>query len=364
MNRNVYFQGVQRRPVNQQQNDYMQNPIPHREYPQFNEFSPQANSAIMAYAAPVLQKPYEKMSLNEALKTLQKQGKIEGRDYTVTACEYNNTVLDILNRFRQPIKKLHYDAGITDRVSGYETYQYLNGRQIRESSFVNDKMGYYNNSYYIDEIPQETFTKEGFRYNTTPIEYTNYLKQNNVNYKIEYEGEEDNNRSIYITEYDADDKKIQSTWWYYGERQFNQPADMVSRSLYDAEEFEDERLEFSKNRTDVCTYIEKHKSQTYPITEFPQESFTQEHITAYTKPDEYINYLKKNNINYRTYREKNLENGNESIIVNQYKNGSVSNATEFPQNGENAVYHYIHMPNKESIRFVFDKDSTTVTKYT
>ena len=364
MYRNVYFPGVQRSPANQQQNGYMQNPIPHREYPQFNEISPQANSAIMAYAAPILQKPYEKMSLNEALKTLQKQGKIEGRDYKVTAYEYNNTVLDIFNRFRQPIKRLHYDAGITDGVSGYEAYQYLNGRQIRESSFNNDKMFCHKISYYIDEIPQETFTKEGFRYNTTPIEYTNYLKQNNVNYKIEYEGEEDNNRSIYITEYDANNKKTQSTWWYYGERQFNQPADMVSRSLYDAEEFEDKRLEFCKDRTDICTYIEKHKSKTYPIATTPQESFTKEHITAYTKPDEYISYLEANGIKYKIVPHK-YGDERETVLIHEYDGSDrKTQSTGFELSGENRVLHEIYYPDNSRKRYEFDEEITYITTFT
>lgn len=255
MYRNVYFHGVQRRPVNQQHNEYAQNPIPHREYPQFKEFSPEANAAIMAYASPIIKKPYEKMSLNDNILRLKKEGKREGIDYNIEGCKMGNIVLYINNKNGQPKKVLHYDNGNVENVDCYETYQYQNGREVRCQAYADDKIRWYNDTYYNDEIPQENFTKEGFNYNTTPNEYIDYLKQNNIKYKIEYEVEENNNRTIYLTEYAPDGKETQCTWWYYGKRQFCEPADIVSRDLLNDNEQTIKSISFDKDSTSVRTYL-------------------------------------------------------------------------------------------------------------
>ncbi len=77
----VYFQGIKRRPVNQQQNNgYAENPFKRTDYKQINEISPTVNAALYSYATPIMRKPYKKMSLNNNILRFKKEGKIEGKE--------------------------------------------------------------------------------------------------------------------------------------------------------------------------------------------------------------------------------------------------------------------------------------------
>ncbi len=61
MYRNVYFQGIQKRPAKQQQNvGYVEKPFNRADYKQFNEISPEVSSAIYAYASPIIHKSHNK----------------------------------------------------------------------------------------------------------------------------------------------------------------------------------------------------------------------------------------------------------------------------------------------------------------
>lgn len=360
MYRNVYFPGVQRSPANHQQNGYMQNPIPHREYPQFNEFSPQANSAIMAYAAPILQKPYEKMSLNEALKTLRRQGKIEGRDYETNYTSW----LDIKNKRGYVTFNLIYDNCYDNHPATQRLFYDQNDRlvkRVHKNNGTIDKVSSIDNIYYNNEISQETFTQEGITYRTKPEDYIEYLKSNNINYKVSYENDDINNKIIRcIEEFDNENRLTQDTIWHIDDN-YN---GYITRNIYNDNEESVMHYIFDKECTEVSRLFEKSKYSELSNRVIPQESLTKEHITAYTKPDEYIQYLEDHNIRYKI-KPQQYGDGRKTILIKEYDNyGQETQLTGFELNGENRVFHEVFYPDNSRKRYEFDEENTYITTFT
>lgn len=223
------------------------------------EMPSEISTAYRAYGQAMIQKPLEQLSLNDCILQLQKQGKVEGKDYRIDGCTMGNIVLHVNNKDGQQTKVLHFDNGDIEKCSCREEYKYENGRKVKEIHYHsnNNKVSMYSDCYYNDEIPQEAFTKDKLTYDTTPEQCIEYLNKNNINYKIERDGEGDNNRSLYITEFDDNGKQIQSTWFYYGENTFDQKHQMLSRSIYNNNELETKRIELEKDCTSVCTYLEQ-----------------------------------------------------------------------------------------------------------
>lgn len=240
------------------------------------EMSSNVSNAYRAYGQAMVNKPIEQLSLDECVLQLQKQGKVEGKDYRLKDYENGNVALYLNNKDGQEAKRILFNDG---KVDCWEDYKYSDGRLIKQIDHADGKIRSYQDFYYNNEIPQETFTQDKLTYTTTPEEYIEYLNKNNKNYKVTKDGEEDNNRSIYIDELDENDKIINSTWWYYGENKFNEKHQMLSRSEYDSNEAEVKRIELEQDRTGVCTYLEKyHRGKSILRSEVQQETFTKEHI--------------------------------------------------------------------------------------
>lgn len=245
MYHNVYFQGVKRRPVNQQQNNnYVETPIARPQHPQFKEISPAVNDAICAYASPIIRKPYEKMSFNECIASLKKQGYIEGLNFEI----HDNRLVQIKNTHGNVIKCLGYDDP-NDKNPFVQDLLYDNkNREIRLICKENNKIKFQVDTYYNDEIPQEQFTKDGITAYTKPDEYIEYLKNNNIKFKVEPKIYGDNQETIEITEYDDRNRKSQFTGFELnGENR-------VMRELYGFDGSR-ERLEFDKNATYITQYF-------------------------------------------------------------------------------------------------------------
>lgn len=268
-----------------------------------HDMSSEVSNAYRAYGLANINKQtdYINLKLNEFIAILKAQRKnfeIEGNG--------NRPWLHVYNENGQEVLRSEYD-GDTQKLLGAEISTYKNDKIIRKIFKDNkNRIRMYEDYYYNNEIPQEAFTKDKLTYNTTPEQYIEYLNKNNINYKIEREGEEDNNRSIYIYEFDENGKKILGTWYYYGENTFDQKPSMLSQSIYDCNEAEVKRIELEKDRTSVCTYLEKHKGKTYKTSDINPEYFTKAKITYNTTPEQYINYLNQNGIQYKI---KNNENG-------------------------------------------------------
>lgn len=220
------------------------------------EMPSEVSSEYRAYGQAMVNKPFEQLSFNECLLQLQKQGKVEGKDYRLENYEAGNSAIYLLNQNGQETKRMLFCT--EGKIDCWEDFKYANGRKVKEISHLSDgKIPNYLDYYYKDEIPQEAFTKDKLTYDTTPEQYIEYLNKNNINYKIERNGEKDNNRSIYITEFDENDKRTQSTWFYYGKNKFDAKHQFLSRSSYDSNEIETKRITFDdNNRTEVCTYLE------------------------------------------------------------------------------------------------------------
>lgn len=219
------------------------------------EMSPEISNAYRAYGQAMVQKPLEQLSLNDCILQLQKQGKVEGKDYHIEGCTMGNLVLYVNNINGQREKVLHFDDGNVEKCNCWEDYKYSDGKLIKIIDHTGEKIHSYQDFYYNDEVPQETFTKDKLTYDTTPEQHIQYLKNNNINYTIDKDGEEDNNRSIRIYEIDESGKKLQETWYYYGTNKFNEKHQMLSRSQYDSNEAEVKRIELEQDRTGVCTYL-------------------------------------------------------------------------------------------------------------
>lgn len=246
----VYFSRVTRRPVTKNQNNnYAETPIERPQYKQFKEISPAVNDAIYSYASPAIQKPYEKMSLNDNILRLKKEGKREGIDYRIEGSEIGNIVLYINNKSGQPLKVLHYDGGDINHVNVYETYKYQNGRETKYCGYdYKNDLNYYTNTYYNDENSQKNFTTEGITAYTKADEYIEYLKNNNIKFKVEPKIYGDNQKTLEITEYDDRNRKSQFTGFELnGENR-------VMRELYGFDGSR-ERIEFDENATYITEYF-------------------------------------------------------------------------------------------------------------
>mgnify|MGYP004464081071 CR=1 FL=1 len=329
-----------------------------------HEMSPEVSSAYRAYGQAMVNKPYEQLSLNDCILQLQRQGKVEGKDYEFENCSGGSVAIYLLNKDGQETKRMLYHDG---EIDCWEDYKYSSNGKLAKmiSHDASGKIPMYSDYYYANEIQQENFTPDKLTYSTTPEQYIEYLNKNNISYKIDRNGEEDNNRSIVIGVFDENNKKVNSTWWYYGENKFNQNHRMLSHSMYNDDEAEIKRFEFKKDRTEVTTYLEKRgKDRSYLRTDVPQENFTKEHITAETTPDEYIQYLKENNKKFKVKEKENW------ISITEFdENGKEIQYTGFEKYkwkfspDYSVIMREVHLPNGNRKRISFSKTDTCVENF-
>lgn len=328
-----------------------------------SEMSPEISSAYRAYGQSMINKPFEQLSFKECIQQLQKQGKIIGKDYKLEKNGNSATAIYLLNKNGQETKRMLFQND--GKIGCWEDFKYANGKKVKEIFHSSDgRIPNYLDYYYNDEIPQEAFTKDKLTYDTTPEQHIEYLNKNNINYKIEKNGEDDSNRSIFITEFDKNNKKIQTTY-YYGKDKFGQKYQKLSRSIYDSNEAEVKRIELEKDSTEVCTYLEKWgKGHSYPCTDVPQETFTKEHITAETTADEYIRYLNENNKKFEVHEK------DDCISISEFDNyGNEIQSTGFERNkakfapDDSIIMREEYLPNGNRKRIEFSKNDTYVTKF-
>lgn len=314
------------------------------------EMPSEVSSAYRAYGlANINKQDYINLKLNEFIAILKAQRK----NFEIEE-NGDRPRLHVYNENGQEVLRSEYN-GDTQKLLGAEILTYRNDKIIRKI-FKDDKnsIRMYEDYYYNDEIPQEAFTKDKLTYDTTPEEYIKYLNQNNINYKIEKDGEEDNNRSIHIDEFDENDKRIQSTWFYYGENKFGEKHQFLSRSSYDSNEAETKRITFDDNSTEVCTYLMKHKGKTYKTKDINPEYFTQAKITYNTTPEQYISYLKQNGIKYK------IKHAGSTIIEYDSKGEEKVTTSWIHENGNFERICRWELNDKNSRRLDFYKDETYV----
>ncbi len=182
--------------------------------------------------------------MDSLIKKLKAQGKKEGKDFIIE--NYGKNInLTINNEYNKPAYVLHYDNGNLNKWNGIEIYKYkydklseIVGKHGNNKTFI--RSAFYSNK----EIPQNSFTKEGLTYNTTPEGYIEYLKQNKIDYKI---SSDKKNSSVMIYEFNKDNKKTQTTHFCkHG----------VSRTELNSNEEEVKHIDLRKEKTEVTNYLD------------------------------------------------------------------------------------------------------------
>ena len=261
---------------------------------------------------------YYNLSFDEHLASLKAKGKKEGADYKIESYPNGTTWIELTDKDGNETDRIEYIDG---KFMSCEVNTFKNGKLISSVGIMDDRIETSSKIYYRDNFPQEKFTKSGINHETTPEQFMEYLKKNNIDYKVSYEGEEENNRSVWLAEYDKDGKKVRSYWWYYGERKFGEQFPWVSVSELNDNEEEVRRICFTEDSSEVCDYGYFSKTKDYNNSEIDVKTLTAPGVTYNTTPEEYIKYLEDNGINYRI--KKTSENSNYVEIEEFDKAGKV-----------------------------------------
>ncbi len=216
------------------------------------------SSASRAYGLSFINKnkTIPQMSLKDMVQWFETQGKVEGKDFEIdSSCSMGNTLLILKNKQGQEELTIHYDNGNHNSWSGYEVSEYKNGKLCKQTS--RDYNGNINCNLQVYDKNDERIhhLQESLTFDTTPEEYIKYLNDNNINYNIEYTGDEENNRSIHIDVLDANKKETKGIWYYYGENKFDEHCQFVSQSDINENGEEYRRLMFNKDNVEVVTYV-------------------------------------------------------------------------------------------------------------
>ena len=262
---------------------------------------------------------YIHQSLEEHLSSL-KSSKPSNIDYTIETYEPDRCFLNIKDKNGNITDRIEYRDG---KFVGCEINTYQGDKLIKRIGRGKDRIETSEKIFYRDKYPQEKFTIHGMNYETTPEQFIEYLERNNIKYKVEYVGEEDNNRSVLLDEYDRNGKAVRSYWWCYGENKFNEDFFWTAVSELNENQEEVRRISFDKEKTEVCDYNYLTKTKEYNNSQYDIKTLTNAGITYNTTPQEYIEYLKLNNIKYKIkeYPEftKNIEideiNNNGDVVT-------------------------------------------------
>lgn len=226
---------------------------PNQEY-----MTTQVSSASRAYGLSFVNhnKTIPQMSLSNMVDWLESQGKIIEDDFNIDLLGRGNALLRLKNKLGEDELVVHYEDGTNAPWSCYELTEYKNGKP-RQVTYRNkyNKINMTTKIFDKNDPIVEKFVNENISYNTTPQEYEQYLKDNNIKYNIEYSGEEDNNRSIFIDIFDENEKRTDGLWFYFGNHKFDEHCQWLARSNYDKNDKEIRRIEFNPNTTEVTTYL-------------------------------------------------------------------------------------------------------------
>lgn len=306
---------------------------------------------------------YIQQTLDEHIYSLNSKGLKNNVDYTIENWGTDRCWLEIKNKNGDITDRIEYLDG---KLVGAEINTYKDDRLIKCIGRSKYRVETSENFYYRDKYPQERFTDSGINHETTPEKFINYLEKNNIKYNVQYEGEDDNNRSVTLSEYDSNGKVVRNYWWYYGENKFDEKSSWVSVSEMNDNEEEVRRICFENDRTAICDYNYLTKIKDYNNSEYNIKNLTTVGMTYDTTSQEYSDYLKKNNIKYNM---KTFPNTSKIEIDEINDKGEVLTSTAwiYEENGNNLErICRFEMSDIGRKRFDFypDKTSIMTLKYT
>ena len=219
----------------------------------------QVSSASRAYGLSFVNhnKTIPQMSLSNMVNWLESQGKVMGKDFDIdSTCTMGNTLLTLKNKKGDEELVIHYDGNNYSSWNCYELTEYKDGKPS-QMIFRNkdNKINMTTKVFDKNDPIVENLVNEKISYDTTPQEYEQYLKDNNIKYNIEYSGEEDNNRSVFIRILDDNGKRTDGLWFYYGDKKFDEHCYWLARSNYNENNEETRRIDFNPNTIEVTTYL-------------------------------------------------------------------------------------------------------------
>lgn len=278
-----------------------------------HEMSPEVSSAYRAYGLSTINKSpdYIRLKFNDFVNLLKLQGKVEGKDYKFEQCNDRTRWINVFDSNGQTVLRSEYDNDTQKLLCCYIS-TYKDGELIRKvyKDGKNRVIGIaevYNNR----DVAQSSFTKEKITYQTKAQDYIEYLKQNKIPFKVRFDKER-----VTVGEYDENNVLTQSTEFLKGN---------VYRDEFDSNEEKVKTISLLEDRTDIYTSFEKCKLKTYKTEDINPEYFTDAKITINTTPQEYINYLKQNNIKFKI---KNSENkGSKRTEIKEYDEKGEENTT-------------------------------------
>ena len=222
--------------------------------------SSDVSSASRAYGLSFVNKnkTIPQMSLKNMITWLEAQGKVEGKDFKIdSSCTMGNTLLILNNKQGQEELAIHYDNGNYNSWNCYEVSEYKNGKLYKRTDRdYNGDVSSYLQVFDKNDLAVQHLLEEPLTYDTTPQQYEKYLKDNNIDYKIEYaQNEANNRRDVYIDVIDKNKQIIKKISYYYGENKFGEQCHSVSQSDINEKGEEYRRLTFNKDNVDVITYV-------------------------------------------------------------------------------------------------------------
>ena len=204
--------------------------------------------SVQAYLAPNFIKTGEKpCSVSAYTAKLKAAGLVDGKDFEVKGFDTENSFgLDILlkDTLGRIKKSTRWENGIeADNYTGYQKYSYnpLDRSYRKITNYSTD-----NKAEFISEktsaIEQKDFTPEGLNINMKPEEYLEILKSKGKNAELTEQkfGENLENSTCIVDEFDENHSRTKSTSWYYENNTltdiehcvFDDKSENVEKSLF------------------------------------------------------------------------------------------------------------------------------------
>jgi hypothetical protein len=208
-----------------------------------------ASAASMAYAAPQVN-TFKAPSFEDYVAKLNKEGKIEGKDYKIEKDEEYTDVIEF-NKDNNKESKVNVWKNVDGKLEymGSEEYSYQGDKKIcTDGRNANGKLEFHTHHYYNDEVPQATISHDGLTCQTKVEDYINNLKAKGVKFTEQTEENKYSTDHI-VEEYDANGKQTMKTVWVTNKEK--PEYNCVYRDLLRSDGTVGTSVVYNKDRTNV-----------------------------------------------------------------------------------------------------------------